>query len=439
MLAGVLEGANPFDPASYGRNPAVFDAHRDGHSSSVSVVHRGTGTRSLRIDGFEAATDARIAGYMAMMSHLPLLLHPAPERVLVICFGTGTTAATALLHPGTRADVVDIEPVVFEFAPLFAHVNRGIASDARARLVVDDGRNYLLTTREAYDVITAEPMPPNFAGVVNLYSREYYELARERLRPGGVVVQWLPFHLVTPEEGLDILRTVQSVFPETTLWVHGGTGIVVARRDAPVALDPVALRARFAVPDVARDLRSLSVPALDDFAALHVLGADGVRAATSRAKVISDGHPSLEFHPFRHKTSPLIGIYRPRQLESLDLLYRLRRDDLPRIAGATEAEADRLARQRRIHTELVLAHVYRAQGRPAEAQRALEAGLALAPDAPLRAWTFVQLARLARDEGRIREAGQLLDQGLELAPDDAEARLLQAELAVDLPAARGPD
>jgi spermidine synthase len=290
-----LPGPNPFDPAIR-RGGLTVRTHADGRTGSVTVTDSATGVRQIHIDGFVASSDATHAAYMATMTHVPMLVHPDPRRVLVICFGTGTTAGAVLAHPGATVRVVDINEDVFHMAPLFQHVNEGVAEDSRAELIVDDGRHHLVATGERYDVITLEPMPPTFAGVVNLYTREYYELAHSRLQPGGIVAQWLPLHLVTFEQSLDIVKTVQSVFPETALWIQDATGIIVARRDAPITLPATALLERL-TPALQGQLARYGVPGLPGVVERFALGPHGIRRLTASATVITDDRPSLEFHP----------------------------------------------------------------------------------------------------------------------------------------------
>jgi spermidine synthase len=346
----VLRGPNPFDPAlgTSEKDAPVVEAHHDGIGASVSVLRYPDAAKTLRIDGFEAASNKAMAGYMPMMTHIPMLLHPDPRRLLVICFGTGSTAGAGLLHPGATIDAVDINRTVFGFASHFVAVNHGVARDPRARLVVDDGRNFLLTTAERYDVITSEPMPPHHAGVVNLYSREYYQLARDRLAVGGFVVQWLPMHLLTLDESLQILRTVQDVFPETTLWLHSDTGIIVARRDGPVRID-LARVARALGPGPLRDeLEELGIRSPLDFARLHALGPDEIRAATSSERPVTDDRPSLEFHPFRHPMQEYRGPYNVEQARMMNVIWRWRADSTVPLAGATPDHAAELAQWRKV-------------------------------------------------------------------------------------------
>jgi len=296
------------------------------------------------------------AGYMPMMTHIPMLLHPDPRRLLVICFGTGATAGAGLLHPGTSVDVVDINPAVFEFAPYFEAANHGVARHARARLILDDGRNFLLTTTERYDVITAEPMPPRFAGVVNLYSKEYYQLARAHLRPGGFVVQWLPMHLTTFIEALRILRTMQDVFPETTLWLHSGTGVIVSRRDLPIEIDLDRFRQAYGDDALRADLIRLGVPTPWSFATMHALGPEAIRMATAPFRAITDDFPSLEFHRVGSGLGRDAASF--EESRSMQLIQRLRGETPPpAMKGATAEEAEWVASYRRAESGRALAEI----------------------------------------------------------------------------------
>jgi spermidine synthase len=428
--AMLLRGPSPFDLV----RAEDIEAHRDGVSASVSVVRNSYGGRSLRIDGFEAAsagTGPR-AAYMAMMTHIPMLLHPDPRRLLVICFGTGTTAGTGLLYPGTRVDVVDINGSVFAFADHFREANHGVAHDPRARLVVDDGRNYLLTTRESYDVITSEPMPPGFAGVTSFYSREYYALARDRLAPGGIVVQWLPFHLVKTSEALAILRTMQDVFPETTLWIDNATGIAVARRDRPVEIDLAALRRRLADGELRRDLDRLDVNGLEGFLERFMLGPSGVRRASAGARLITDDLPFLELHASPSRSGFwTVGPFTADHARALEIVYRLRgQDPLPLRADGDAARYDEI---RALSTHALLGDLFVNARLWEDARTEFEAGLARTQVPRNKAYFLYDLADVAQREGKREEARRLLDESLVLWPDNSRAIRLRDQLQPSAP------
>ncbi len=209
--------------------------------STVAVLEYEDGQRVLLIDGFQATAETRTADYMTWMGRLPMLMHDKPGRALVICFGTGQTA-NALRREGPEAlDVVELSDTVLQMAPLFT-TNEAILDAPEVEAIAMDGRAWLRRTQRRYDVVTLEPMPPNFAGVNALYSREFYELMAARMNPGGVAAQWLPFHIVSPEHAAAIAAAFHAVFPDSILWLDpvGGTGILLGRHAAPAGAPPLA-------------------------------------------------------------------------------------------------------------------------------------------------------------------------------------------------------
>jgi spermidine synthase len=202
----------------------------EGPDSTVSVVAFSSGYRSLVIDGFEAAAEIAGADYMEWMGRLPLLLHPAPRRVLVIAFGTGQTANGVRNEGPEQLDIVELSSAVLEMAHLFPS-NEGVLESSLVEAINMDGRAWLRRTDRRYDVVTLEPMPPNFAGVNALYSLEFYQTMVPRLNPGAVVAQWVPYHLLAPEHATAVAATFRAVFEDSVLWIDdvGQTGILLGR------------------------------------------------------------------------------------------------------------------------------------------------------------------------------------------------------------------
>jgi spermidine synthase len=152
------------------------------------------------------------------MAHLPYLLAEQPKRMLIICFGMGTTFRSAVkTYPDLLVDAVDIVPEVFDCFRYYHKDAEEVLRRPNAHTHADDGRNYLLTHREPYDVITIDPAPPlHSAGTVNLYTKEFFSLCKSRLTPGGVMSMWLP---PAPEPEIRmIMRSFAEVFPDGSLW-----------------------------------------------------------------------------------------------------------------------------------------------------------------------------------------------------------------------------
>lgn len=220
--------------------------YRDGPSATVAVV-RANGITSLSVNGkVDASNNAADMPTQIMLGHVPLLIHPHPRDVLVIGLGSGITAGAVARHPIERMDVVEIEPAVVEASRYFVRENHDVLRDRRTRLIVADARNFLLTAPGEYDVITSEPSNPWIGGVASLFSREFFTLARERLRPGGVMVQWVHGYSLAPEDMSMIVATFRGVFPATSIWqVASGDYLLVGRAEA-AALDLHAIKARWA-------------------------------------------------------------------------------------------------------------------------------------------------------------------------------------------------
>ncbi|HZN85239.1 MAG TPA: hypothetical protein VFB53_00500 [Burkholderiales bacterium] len=156
--------------------------------------------------------------YMQMFAWLPLALHPEPRRALLISYGAGNTAQALLSEPQLRRlTVVDVSPEILGASAL-VHGKRNPLQDPRVQLVLEDGRHYLRLHREQFDIITAEPPPPLIAGVVNLYTREYFTAIAGRLAPGGLATYWLPAPQFKPQGARAVVRAFCDAFPDCTLW-----------------------------------------------------------------------------------------------------------------------------------------------------------------------------------------------------------------------------
>ena len=217
-----------------------FTVHKtyDAADTTTSAVKYEDGRRRLIIDGFIATSQFgeedvyATTHYMSWMGHLPMLFHPDPEHALIVAFGTGQTSHAVRQENPKAVDIVDINPNVYKLAPFFT-MNEGVLEDPRVNAIVMDGRAYIRRIQKKYDVITLEPMPPNFAGVNALYSQEFYQWAERKMNDDGVIAQWLPFHLVPAYYSASIAKTFQSVFPNSVLWIDpaSGTGILLGSKN----------------------------------------------------------------------------------------------------------------------------------------------------------------------------------------------------------------
>lgn len=206
--------------------------------SVVAQVVQGPTTtlQLLRTDRFGEPADWRLVTdhysmtsidrearrYMQFFAWLPLALHPEPRRALLISYGAGNTARALLDEPALdQLTVVDVSPEILA-ASRQIHAGANPLDDPRVRLVLEDGRHFLRTRKERFDIITAEPPPPMMAGVVNLYSREYFMALAERLEPGGLATYWLPVRQFQTVGARAVVAAFCDAFPDCTLWSGSG-------------------------------------------------------------------------------------------------------------------------------------------------------------------------------------------------------------------------
>jgi len=225
------------------RQSVVF--YRDGTSGSVSV-HREGDTVFLRVNGKTDASSGPDMPTQLLSGHVPLFLHPEPRSVLIIGMGSGVSAGAVARHPIRRLDMVEIEPAVVEASRFFASVNHDVLKDPRVRLVIADGRNFLLTSPDRYDVIISEPSNPWIGGLAALFSREFFELARSRLAAGGLMLQWLQAYSLSLDDLRMVVRTFRAAFPAVSIWSPAKGDLLLVGSAEPVAIDPLALAQRYA-------------------------------------------------------------------------------------------------------------------------------------------------------------------------------------------------
>jgi spermidine synthase/Flp pilus assembly protein TadD len=256
--------------------------------------------RALITNGHPMSSTAPLdQRYMRALAHIPLLAMDQPSRVLVIGFGVGNSTHAASLHPSVeRIEVADLSRHVLDHAGYFRDANAGVLNDHRVRVYVNDGRQHLqMQPPAAYDLITLEPPPIAHAGSAALYSREFYELARTRLKSGGYLSQWLPAYQVPADTTLAMVRAFVDVFPQSVLL--SGTYaelLLVGTTAATIEIDPERLtRALQRAPAVHADLTRLDLGSVTEIAGMFVGSADTLARATRESPPASDDRPLQEY------------------------------------------------------------------------------------------------------------------------------------------------
>ncbi|WP_241805236.1 fused MFS/spermidine synthase [Pseudomonas putida] len=277
--------------------------YQEGRGGTVAVVHQqrqGQAFNRLYIQGVSNTGDAMPSlRYMRLQALLPLLIHRGePRSALVIGFGTGITAGAMLRYSGLEHPVVaELLPQVLAAAPLFSG-NFDAVNDPRLDIRLRDGRRELLRNEQRYDVITLEPPPPSAAGVVNLYSRDFYQLAASRLQEHGLVAQWLPLPTQNDEDSRSLVRSFLDVFPHASLWTTEFHEMLLIGSPTPMVLDVPRIRQRFEQAQVSAALAQVGVSSVEALLATWVTDRQGLERYAGDAQPVTDDRPRIEYAPW---------------------------------------------------------------------------------------------------------------------------------------------
>ena len=269
-------------------------SYREGSTGTVAV-RRLTGTTSLAIDGKVDASNAGDMLTQRLLAHMPLLLHPNPKRVAILGLGSGVTLGSALTHPLEGATVLEISREVVEASQYFRTENHDALNDSRTHLIVGDGRTHLMLGQQQYDVIVSEPSNPWMAGIASLFTREFFEGARDRLAPGGVLCQWAHTYDISRDDLRSIVATFLSVFPHGTMWLVGDADVLLLGSTEPLDARIAGIGAAMARPGVGADLASVGVTGPFALASLFVAQGDALRQWADGAPLQTDDRSQLEF------------------------------------------------------------------------------------------------------------------------------------------------
>jgi spermidine synthase len=268
---------------------------KDGLNDSVAVS-RSDNYVALRINGkVDASTgDTRT---QLLLGHLGAAFEPAPRRVLIIGFGSGMTASAVARYPDVeRIDCVEIEPAVINAAPFLSSLNRDVLRDPRVHVIFDDARNFLLTTRDKYDLIISEPSNPWIAGVATLFTDEFYAAARRTLTPGGKFVQWLQAYSLAPADLNMVVATLIPHFADVTLWRAAGPDLLLLARSDNTPFKFSRLRSLWQNKPLHDDFESMDVHEPEALTAYFLLDDAALRKMSEGVAVNTDDRTLLEYH-----------------------------------------------------------------------------------------------------------------------------------------------
>jgi spermidine synthase len=236
----------------------------EGMNSSIAVSELASGYRNFHVSGkVEASSEPQDMRLQRMLGHLSALVEGEPKTVLVVGFGAGVTAGSFVPYPGIKRIVIcELEPLIPKsIGPYFVKENNDVLHDPRVEFVYDDARHFILTTKEKFDIITSDPIHPWVRGAATLYTKEYLELAKKHLNPGGVMTEWVPLYESHTDAVKSEIATFLDAFPGGTVWANNEDGhgydLVMLGQPEPTRIDIAAVTERLADPANARVVSSL--------------------------------------------------------------------------------------------------------------------------------------------------------------------------------------
>lgn len=282
--------------------------YKEEAAATVAVFQLpGNFAKILAIDGVQQVpTDADSIQVFHLLGHLPFLVRDDVREVLVTAFGGGITLGSILTHPVERVEAVEICPAVLPAARVLSEENRRAFDDPRLRVIVADAASYVRATPRQYDAIISDATHPAAAESWVLYTREFYENCKRRLRPGGVMCQWVPLHGLAPDDLRVILHTFQSVYPHATLWFARGYSILLAT-EQPLALDAERIRRALADPTIGPSLTDAFLNSPIALLKNLALTEDGVARLGEAARLATNNRSPLEFSGSRAHSRGTVG------------------------------------------------------------------------------------------------------------------------------------
>ena len=383
----------------------------------------------LEVDGVNVAgTMPTLRLSQKLQGHLPVLLYKAstgkdPRNVFLLGMGTGASSYAATRHRIDRLDVLEIVAAEIDALPFFGELNRDLLSEPKVRIRIDDARNFLLATQEEYDVIESDTIHPEQNA--NVFSREYFELARERLSEDGVFSVWLPMYGMSEQTFKILINTLYAAFPHVTVWYASTQptrhALLVGSKQK-LKIDYGLLQEELAYPPVRESLAEVGLE--DVFTVLGSFITDESRLSgyVADSLVSTDNRPYLAYYnPVQKGRFPLM------EPKVLQIFAQLSLPVLPYVVnmGAAETRIRTTLENRsqaRTHVLRAIAHDY---GRDyTNSISELENAQALTPDDG-KIKNLLELARAKQFADAEKRAQPAVTEGARLLKagrlEDAEA------------------
>jgi spermidine synthase len=282
--AGLLSRSVPPVPGilvAYGRYAATWVGLSniiyvgEGLNAFVAVSQMSNGVRNYHNAGtVQASSEPQDMRLQRMLGHITHMIPKTPSNALVIGCGAGVTAGAVSIGPAVKTmTIAEIEPLVpASVAEYFGEHNYNVVTNPKVTIHIDDARHFLLTTDQKFDAITSDPLDPWVKGAASLYTREFFEIVKRRLNPGGVVTLFVQLYESNTEAVKSEIATFFEAFPNAVIWGNTNNGqgydLVLMGQVEPIKIDLDEFDAKLATPEyaqVAQSFREIGIYSAVDF------------------------------------------------------------------------------------------------------------------------------------------------------------------------------
>lgn len=430
-----------FDFLKSGQGETIF--YKEGITATVAVQRQGGG-RVLKVNGKPEASTAGDMPTQILIGALPLLVREHTDDVLLIGLGSGVTLGSVEQFPIKRVTCVELEPAVIEASRHFEDVNNRPLEDSRLRMISNDGRNFIYTTDEKFDVIVSEPSNPWVTGVANLFTLEYFKRGAERLKEDGLFSQWLQIYEMSPEDVRTLIATFRAAFPQVYLFRGAEGDLMLLGSKSERRLDLAVLKSHFDDPKIGADLSRINTTTAAEIISRFYLGPSEVTKLSAGAKINTDDNALIEFNaPRRVGTSEetvarnlkQLLAYAASPLNYLDGCNNFTRGEeglLTQAALESVRNKDRERAEQFVTYSLdfaetaqahdILGELRQARGDEAGAIESWETALALDPN---HFFTLIDLGKTYLTKQDLTRSVPYLDRAIQVDPTSARAHHLR--------------
>ena len=314
LAPGIVDASNvPTEPGSPDRYCLYVG---EGMNVSVAVTQTRNGWRYFHGAGkVQASSNPQDMRLQRMLGHISALGNPDPKTVLVVACGAGVTAGSFITYPSVKRIVIcDIEPLVpTTVTPMFNDQNYRIVdgiqrqnpimvNGKQVEVIYDDGRHFIRTTKEKFDIITSDPIDPWVKGCAALNTVEYYEMCKQHLNPDGVMSLWIPFYECNQDSIKSVIATFFSVYTNGILWSNDSNGegydAILFGRVEPTHFNLDELQARLDRDDykpVKESLAEVNFRSATDLLATYSGRASDLKAWMQGAQINTDENLRLQY------------------------------------------------------------------------------------------------------------------------------------------------